>query len=235
MPPPHDVDDHPGPSPWGGPVSLEALLDGIERASSDPLAQVTSAALAAQHLQALADRLLDHVVLRARDHGASWRDIGDRLGVSRQAAQQRFAHANIDPPRDTTLGFEQYTLEARNAVLAAHESALAHHHDRVTSKHLLLGLLDTGAAAALAAVGGDLALLRDVVRASLPGPVDAAPELVPYDEDATRALAAALERAGTRPVGTDAVLRELLRDDEVRGLLADAGLDVVQDPGASDR
>src|SRR3954453_23212730 len=49
-----------------------------------------AAAISAEHA-ADADRLLDHFVTHARGAGMSWTDIGGRLGVSKQAARQRFS------------------------------------------------------------------------------------------------------------------------------------------------
>jgi hypothetical protein len=54
------------------------------------------AVAAARELSAVADRALQAAVDRARAAGQSWRDIGDTLGTSRQAAFQRFGHP-VDP------------------------------------------------------------------------------------------------------------------------------------------
>jgi len=43
------------------------------------------------------ERLLVAAVTRARQHGHSWTAIGQRLGVTRQAAQQRFRHRREEP------------------------------------------------------------------------------------------------------------------------------------------
>jgi hypothetical protein len=45
----------------------------------------------AHHQAAAAERILTAAVTRARQAGLSWTAIGAQLGVSRQAAQQRFA------------------------------------------------------------------------------------------------------------------------------------------------
>jgi hypothetical protein len=50
------------------------------------------AVAAARDLSAAADAALQAVVDRARASGLSWREIGDVLGTSRQAAFQRFGH-----------------------------------------------------------------------------------------------------------------------------------------------
>jgi len=43
-----------------------------------------------------AERHLTAAVARARQNGASWSVIGTQLGISRQAAQQRFTRASVD-------------------------------------------------------------------------------------------------------------------------------------------
>jgi len=53
----------------------------------DPLAALNFAAGCAQD----AATLTNVAVIQARQDGASWREIGLELGMSRQAAQQRFA------------------------------------------------------------------------------------------------------------------------------------------------
>src|SRR6202050_591513 len=54
------------------------------------------AVAAARELSAAAEAALQAVVDRARAAGQSWRDIGEVLGTTRQAAFQRFGHP-IDP------------------------------------------------------------------------------------------------------------------------------------------
>ena len=59
-------------------------------AADDALAQLELAVGMANALTRLADELVDRYVERARRSGESWTRIGDRLGVTKQAAQQRF-------------------------------------------------------------------------------------------------------------------------------------------------
>ncbi|PXX62198.1 hypothetical protein DFR70_10765 [Nocardia tenerifensis] len=78
-------------------VPLRDLIAAIERAyPGDSLAQVAAMILAA-HLGRLADQLLDSFVDLAHRAGQPWNEIGARLGVSRQAAHQRFAPRRADP------------------------------------------------------------------------------------------------------------------------------------------
>lgn len=63
---------------------------------------------AAAHLVATADRALHQLVVRAREGGASWAQIGEALGISRQAAQHRFGAA---PPQRVTRQREEPPAE----------------------------------------------------------------------------------------------------------------------------
>src|SRR3954469_2564746 len=76
------------------------------RAATDSPAGLldAAAAISSEHA-ADADRLLDHFVAHARGARMSWTDIGARLGVSKQAARQRFA----DPLSAGTLPFAART------------------------------------------------------------------------------------------------------------------------------
>lgn len=62
--------------------------DGQEQ--PDWLALLAVATQVAGELQRLADALVEEYVEHCRRHGSSWTDIGAALGVTRQAAQQRF-------------------------------------------------------------------------------------------------------------------------------------------------
>jgi hypothetical protein len=73
----------------GQPV--RPLPAGQPAAGFDPLAWVTQA-----HTQLrTAEHNLAAAVLRARQHGHSWAANAERLGITRQAAQQRFREATM--------------------------------------------------------------------------------------------------------------------------------------------
>src|SRR5690348_4086832 len=63
-------------------------------ASADPGGLLEAAAAISAERAADADRLLDHFVNHARGSGMSWTDVGARLGVTKQAARQRFTAAS---------------------------------------------------------------------------------------------------------------------------------------------
>lgn len=109
---------------------LIAKLDA-DLPEANPLAKISEALLRSRTLVALGDQLVGHYVSLARQEGASWTEIGDAIGVSKQAAQQRHS----------TQIFERFTDRARHAIVLAQEQARGHKHDYIGTEHLLLGLM----------------------------------------------------------------------------------------------
>lgn len=72
-------------------------MNRTERLRADALA---SAAAAAADLAAARDAL-DAAVARALHWEASWSQIGDAVGVTRQSAHRRFRHLHWDPATRT--------------------------------------------------------------------------------------------------------------------------------------
>src|SRR5213596_2578296 len=111
-------------------VRLDDLIDAIKKVHTDALDQLQDAVIAADHLGEVADHLIGHFVDQARRSGASWTDIGQSMGVTRQAAQKRFVpkeSTELDPNQ----GFGRYTLRARNVVMTSHNEAKAGPHSEV--------------------------------------------------------------------------------------------------------
>src|SRR3954454_20499541 len=98
------------PSPV--PVRLDDLIGAIVGAHEAPLDRLTNAVVLAERLGDLADSLIGHFVDQARRAGASWSDIGRSLGVTKQAAQQRFVRSRTPSPLDPSQGFSRFTDEA---------------------------------------------------------------------------------------------------------------------------
>ena len=111
-------------------ADLIAHLDEDLPGASD-LARISEAQLRAQTLSDLADQLVGHYVSQAKQAGASWSEVGDAIGVSKQAAQQRHAPA----------AFERFTDLNRHSIVLAQEAARTHKHDFIGTEHMLLGLL----------------------------------------------------------------------------------------------
>ncbi|MFQ6331220.1 hypothetical protein ACLMAL_34500 [Nocardia sp. CWNU-33] len=73
-------------------LPLAGVIDSIERSHpGNAPAQLSEAAIVAARFMELADRLIGHFVAQARQAGVPWAEIGVRFGISRQAAQKRFA------------------------------------------------------------------------------------------------------------------------------------------------
>jgi len=82
---------------------VDRLADALARVGSGPPLEALAAA---RDLSAAAGEGMQQAVDRARAAGHSWREIGDALGTTRQAAFQRFGHP-VDPrtgaPMSTTI------------------------------------------------------------------------------------------------------------------------------------
>ena len=130
------------------PTGFDQLVRQVhERAAGADTAGLldASVAVSVEHA-ATADRLLDHFVAQARAAGMSWTEIGARLGVSKQAARQRFA----DRPTVGVLPFAARPAPRLRACLdRAGQQARAEGADQVGTQHLLAGLLAEGVAAAI--------------------------------------------------------------------------------------
>jgi hypothetical protein len=101
-------------------VTLDRLAAALETAHPDVRDRIPDAMLVAEHLDQTGDDLIEHVVATARAQGVSWSEIGRRMGVSKQAAQQRLAKAaqvQLEP-LSPEQGFTRFTIEARNLLMA---------------------------------------------------------------------------------------------------------------------
>ncbi|MEU6259268.1 Clp protease N-terminal domain-containing protein [Streptomyces sp. NPDC047043] len=217
-------------NPTTSSVRLDDLIAAIKKVHTEPLDQLQDAVIAADHLGEVADHLIGHFVDQARRSGASWTDIGQSMGVTRQAAQKRFV-----PKESTALdpnqGFGRYTLRARNVVMTAHNEAKAGPHTEVVPAHLVLGLLaepEGLAAKAIAAQGVSHDAVREAATAALPPAAEEAPELVPYASDAKKVLELTFREAlrlGHNYVGTEHILLALLEFEHGSGVLAGLGIE----------
>jgi hypothetical protein len=83
---------------YTGDLAASGIGDAARRliAESSRAGSPLDAVAAARQLAAAAEEALQVAVDRARDAGQSWREIGEVLGTTRQAAFQRFGHP-VDP------------------------------------------------------------------------------------------------------------------------------------------
>lgn len=144
-------------------ISLADLIARLdeELPEADELSRISEARLRAQTLSDLGDQLIDHYVSKAKRTGASWTQIGDAIGVSKQAAQQRHAPAP----------FERFTNLNRHSIVLAQEAARTYKHDFIGTGHLLLGLLGEPQGMAyelLLAKAESEQRVRDVIEEAMP-------------------------------------------------------------------
>ncbi|PRY32861.1 Clp protease N-terminal domain-containing protein [Pseudosporangium ferrugineum] len=208
------------------PVRLDELIHAITTNRPDaPLERLSDAVLLADHLGELADHLIGHFVDQARRSGASWTDIGQSMGVSKQAAQKRFVpKSDLDPSQ----GFSRFGENARSTVVGSMNAAKATGHPEIHPEHLLLGMLDVPGAGAHAAIG-DLGRARDAAMAALPAaPGGTLPELIPYDARSRKVLELTFREAlrlGDDTVRTGHILLAMLEEAQGGGVLGGLGLD----------
>jgi ClpA/ClpB-like protein len=221
------------PVPISNPVRLDDLIEAITKVHSEPLEQLTSAVMAANHLGNLADHLIGHFVDQARRSGASWTDIGKSMGVTKQAAQKRFVTKDPGEPTDLdpNQGFSRFTPRARNVVVASQNEARAAGNPQIGTAHVLLGLLHEPegiAAKVIVAQGAPLETVRQNVTATLPPAAGQVPDLIPFDAQAKKALELTFREAlrlGHNYIGTEHILLALLELEDGTGMLADLGID----------
>jgi hypothetical protein len=140
-------------------LSVEMLSGPIDDvADATPLDRLSAAATTANDLRGLSDQLLDRYVQAARADGRSWTEIGAALGVSKQAAHERFVDAPLAWPTN-------FSAPAREVVARAVTEARGFGHRYLGTEHLLLALsADRGlAGAALAALGVTEPGVRDSI------------------------------------------------------------------------
>jgi hypothetical protein len=219
------------------PVSLDTLITfvKVQRPEGSALDNLSDAVAVGEHLGEQADSLIGHFVDQARRSGASWSQIGASMGVSKQAAQQRFVPRGDPASGPWTPGdFSRFTQRARAVLAAAEDYARAAGSAVIGSDHLALGLFaepEGLAAKAIAAHG----VTEQQVRAALgtpepPQPAETADAAsrIPIGPGATAALRGAVRcalRLGHNYIGTEHILIGLLdENDATSSALAGLGL-----------
>lgn len=188
-------------------ADLIARLDD-ELPAADELARISEARLRAQTLSDLGEQLIDHYVSRARREGASWTEIGDAIGVSKQAAQQRHAPA----------AFARYTDLNRHSIVLAQEAARTYKHEAIGTEHMLLGLIGEPRGLAyellVAKAGSEQSARAAVEQAMAPAGRKAPRGHIPFRPESKEAIEQALRASadlGHDWVGTEHTLLGLIR------------------------
>ena len=214
------------------PVRLDDLIGAVTSAHGAPLDRLSGAMVLAEHLGEVADSLIGHFVDQARRAGASWSDIGQSMGVTKQAAQKRFvgrAQAET-PPLDPSQGFSRFTEEARAVVVGAQEQARQAGNDGIVVAHLVLALIadpEGTAARILTAQGVAVDDVRRTASATLPAASTTVPDMIPFDPHARAALERTFveaSRLGAENVGAEHLLLAVLAVEDGTGVLAGSGV-----------
>jgi Clp amino terminal domain, pathogenicity island component len=216
--------------PPPSPLSLQDAIHWVDdrAADSGALTRLHTASTLVQDLADVGDATLGFYVDQARHAGHSWSEIGDALGVTKQAAQQKHTvRLSLGPNQPT---FEHLTPRARKVVGATQEIAQNLGHGYVGTEHLLLALYrEPESVAAQILVDADIPQER--VEAEVADRVPRGTETVehpPFTPRAvavcTGALSSALE-LGHNYIGTEHLLLGLARGDGVAAnVLRDCGL-----------
>lgn len=141
------------------------LIEQVQRRADadEPLALLRTAVTVAAEAGAAADTMLEHYVGAARATGISWTLIGDRLGVSKQAARQRFASRLQVSDLIADGAADLIVVPRLAACLQAARAAADAEGSVAGTQHLLLGLLHVGVAANIL---DGLGVTREKVRAA---------------------------------------------------------------------
>ncbi|MFD0555769.1 ClpA/ClpB-like protein [Stackebrandtia endophytica] len=215
------------------PVRLDDLISYVtqQHPEADALVRLSDAVLLADRLGEQSDHLIGHFVDQARRSGASWTQIGEHMGVTKQAAQKRFVAnkpAAIDPGMMT-----RFTDRARAVVSHAQLAARDTGHDHIESPHLLLGLLaepDGLAAKVIEAHDVPLDQVERTAKGRLGTPDDTQPPVIPPDKSTLEIIATLTLREalgmGHNYIGTEHILLGILASGDSDGarILNDLGV-----------
>jgi hypothetical protein len=204
------------------------------RAPDAPLDRVEAAIAIGEVLASGGDELIGRFVAEAREAGCSWTEIGERMGVSKQAARQRFTQQAATP---AAAGLRlQSGLKPKDRLLAclqaAGREAAADGAGEIGTHHLLAGLLEEGVAAAiLEKLGVRADAVRAAARELFPGTGQPGEVPPPESAEAREAICGAealARRGGCGYVGTEHLLGALALDagSRARRVLASLGVSI---------
>jgi ATP-dependent Clp protease ATP-binding subunit ClpA len=209
-------------------VDIPALANAVrERAAGEPLDRIEAAVAVCDELASGASELINQFVTEAREAGCSWTEIGQRIGVSKQAARQRFAQAR---PAVDAGGLERDPRLLACLELAGREAA-AGGAAEVGTQHQLTALChDPVAGALLEKLGVRADAVRAVANEMFPG-ADQPAGQAPASAQAQAALKRATDlarRGGSDQVGTVHLLCALALDpgSRARQVLTRLGVSV---------
>lgn len=203
--------------------TLERYIEEVETGAGDSvLERVGHAATLAGTLAEVADSLVDHFVQAARAAGHSWSEIGAALGVTKQAAQQRFVPSEGD--------FLPFTDRAKDVIRVAQDEAKGLGHGYLGTEHLLLSMLvEDGSIAgkALTAAGIDYGEVKTRVIGAVGGAGASGHGMTPRVRGLLKRSLREAKAAGRGEIAPEHILLALIHDE--RSLATQ----ILQELGAS--
>jgi hypothetical protein len=211
-----------------GPVDLKDLIRAVQdkTLACTDLERIDVAVKYGELLKSLGDDLIGHFVEEARESGASWSQIGERLGVSKQAAHHR--HLQRGPKlfgkRRRTSGasfFVRFTEQARAVVARAQDEARGLNHNYVGNEHLLLALTTKEGGVAerlLRDAGVTEARLRERTKVWVGEGRETPSGRIPFTPRSKLALQQARKAAGSGQIETAHILLGILQVPDGMGV-----------------
>jgi hypothetical protein len=193
-------------------LTLDSMIERVRAAHPDgtELDRVADAVDLAAATNELADHLVGFFIDEARRVGESWSAIGQRLGLTRQAVQKRYATpTNDEDTRKRPAFFDRMLPPAKHVIVNAQEQARRRRQGYIGTEHLLLGLTsepDDIGARALARCGAPVEVIVAAVNGRIGVPAgEPLPDKLPFTSKAKAVLEHALResvRLGHTYVGT---------------------------------
>jgi len=223
------------------PIRLDDLINVVKSNEGTPLDHVSGAVQVSEHLGELADHLIGHFVDQARRAGASWTEIGQAMGVTKQAAQKRFVTKadeiySLSAESFAAHPFARFTDRAKRAVTAAEQEARDLGFEYVGTEHLGLGLLhepEGVAARALVALDVPLTAAREAFIAALPkGWTEITVAKIPFTAESKKVMGLTLREAlgrGHNYIGTEHLLLGLLELEDCGAAVALGTLGITKE------
>jgi Clp amino terminal domain, pathogenicity island component len=205
-------------------VNLADVINQLEQNIPDAtdLDRISEAQRRAHTLTDVGEQLVGYYVTRAKNAGASWSQIGDAIGVSKQAVQQRW----------TPQTFERFTDRARHVVVLSQEAARERLHHHIGTEHIALGLLGEPKGLAyelLVERAGSAEAVAAAVEGLLTPGTENSPAKIPFTPRGKQVLEEAVRESnelGHDFVGTEHLLLGLLVVEEGLGARALAAVNV---------
>lgn len=124
------------------PLTLDQLIDQVhsDNTATGPLDHVVASLRVSGEMGQLGDHLVRYFIDEARSAGESWAAIGERLDVSRQAAQKRYATTTGDAESLRFSMFDKLVRDGKFVVVHAQEEARRRGVHYIGTEHILLGI-----------------------------------------------------------------------------------------------